>query len=547
MREGNSVYCHKCGHEAGNDDVFCGNCGAKLIREDSAQATDYAAGQSNEPVGSADEVEASTLAPENPQESPDCAQSASDITGSRDGTTTWNPDDAETAYAHPSDAEKAAHETKAAVSEKMYETAAKTPSQAPINAVPATASGSFESAAYTGGHASASAAKASKSFSQKVKDYYSGPKKKERLVISALIAVAAIVLIVVGMSTCTWEQMSVADQAFRSSDKLTSGFVSSDYTDYSDYKVTKLDLESPQKVDGMSRQWAKNLTGAEDMVAVRASGTIENDNFTSDFTGVVYLYKVDGRWAVFMDPAFDSSTTVPRKGVDSLITSDYDEESGADISTEGFSSTLSDGSNGSYSSKASGTVVDKYWFGTVKTKRESTFTFRDGTGWVLEDSNDGNPQATWDLDGKKLTCTGDESYGGKTDGYLAIGSVSGDNVTATYQVDFRADKDMDYKSVKFSGSLQGKISYDDKNRGFEMTLTDPKDKDIEFDCDSSIGKDSNGSIQTYDINADVSADKKYYENWMFDRDFDESLTFSMDASQDGDSAADASSSSTAQV
>lgn len=503
------MYCPTCGNSVGDDDLFCSSCGTRLNREAPASTAE----DSVEPTpADAEAVPTSAEAAGNAGTvNPVGADRAANRTSAANAATS-NMDAASSADQAPTTDERDANMDAAT-------SAGATPSG---NAGTASAFGT----APFGTAAAATTATASKApMQQRIQAFYSGEKRQRRIMGTVIIAILAVILII-SAATCTNEQRSLAEQAVRSSDKMTEGFVSADYTSDSAYEITSLTVASPKDLDQTSKHWAQALTGMQDVKSITCTGTLENDSFSTDFIADVYVGKNDkGRWELLMGPTFSSSTTTPKKGVEALTTSDFDGYNGGDISVSDFTSTLSDGTDGTYTCQASGTVVEDCWFGKISTKNQSTFVFKDGTGWTLSDTPvTSTPSVEWNLSGKQLNCTEEGTYT-TTKSHITLGKVSGDTLTASYELTVTPDSDSNYKKVSLSGNLKGTLSYNERTHQCEVVLQDVDDKNITFDCTTGIETDSNRYLTHYTLEADVNTDKTYYEGFFGDEEYSDDLEY----------------------
>jgi hypothetical protein len=292
------------------------------------------------------------------------------------------------------------------------------------------------------------------------------------------------------------------------SDIVTKGLVPSAFVEETPYNLVEL------KID---KQFDEEfgLFGIEKARKVEFSGKIENESFSSDFIGHAYYMKEGNTWATIFDPASDSSTTVPVKGVDSISTSggfgtSISNGSEAGESITEFTSTL-DTSSGGFSSEVRQINTIEYWFATDTIETAQTFVFNAVNGW--EQSSTAtvvSSQTTYKLAGKKFSGTAD-SIGIETYTLVFTDVKEDGTATADYTIEYDPagrEKDFSYGTlfaVHETGEATGQIIRTPGERDFKVELNDPS-LAVTFSCTNSLQTISAGSGTVNTLSAKVRTD-----------------------------------------
>lgn len=232
------------------------------------------------------------------------------------------------------------------------------------------------------------------------------------------------------------------------SDIVLQGIMSSEYVDHASYEVTDANVISISYEPGKAYGWDG------DAALVKYDSCMKNANFESSFSGTAYYRKKDQN-LIFSHADYDSSSTIPLKGVDKCGEPYSVLPEG---SSGSFESDLSD-ADGCYLSTACQTIVFDTWFAKISITAEQSFEFDAQKGWLpLGDASQTGKIFESKLPGK--TFSGQKALN-QGDGYadysLTFESVSENNeVTAWYSVDYHPNKN---EVMSASGPVVGTIEY----------------------------------------------------------------------------------------
>ena len=351
------------------------------------------------------------------------------------------------------------------------------------------------------------AADASKAAASALKGLKGAAGKRTPLVIGAAVAVVAIVVVVAmsvfggGGEVVNVDQLKKDVMPF-----IEDGFVSQQYTKEASYKISDLKIDNVEKI--------KNAAGVVDYADIAFSGTISNGNFESTFTAHAGYYIGDKESAPTFagEPAFESVETKPLAGVSKFSFDDGPDE--AKISD--FSSTL-DEEDGVYTSVATQTVTQSFWFADDVATGTQKFTFDQENGWEREGDVEISKQETaWKLGGKTLTANlskddmGLNSPSGSLTGSITFAEPAEDgSASAQYALNFvpeAIDSTVTYANVDLSGGATGHIVHEFGRENLTVELNDAAGQ-VTLTCENGnvVSKAGVGDVPTMDVSINTEA------------------------------------------
>lgn len=176
------------------------------------------------------------------------------------------------------------------------------------------------------------------------------------------------------------------------------GLTDGGYVNESAYELTDFTVDSQKTVEIPESALPEGCT----LWTVAFSGTIENANFRTDFTGEAQILDREGSYEIADQPMVTSFTTTPLKGVDSMANAGLNTMEDAQ-STSGFTSTL-EGGDGSWSSVATEQVAFDFWFATDTATNTQRFAFDQEHGWMPQGDEEMSGMTTeWKLAGSSFS------------------------------------------------------------------------------------------------------------------------------------------------
>lgn len=294
----------------------------------------------------------------------------------------------------------------------------------------------------------------------------------------------------------------------KTSNILSTGFITSDYVNDSDYNLTELSITSQTEKTG------QQFGATYDVKEIQFSGTIENVNFKTSFTGTAYYVKNSDDWVFVNNPEFEANSTQPLKGVDFI-----DNNNDAKYSITDFSSTINE-NDGVYSSTGTQTISYEYWFATDTATNTRTFVFDNEEGWQPQDKTEvSNLKTNWKLDGKTYHLVKSKNYlfadtVNNTDASVTfVSSDDAGNITLDYSVDYAAEQGGDtttYYDVSLSGTASGTIIHEFSSQSFSVELSNPT-TGVALACSNSSSTINAGSGNVQTIDVSISTNSIYKE------------------------------------
>lgn len=334
------------------------------------------------------------------------------------------------------------------------------------------------------------------------------PKSKKAAIIAGVCAVAVVIIAVVAFVIMGADPIS-SDQLksdVAASDFATKGVVASNYVNDSPYEITELKSNEQQKS-------TQNIFGMQfECVTVSFTGTMQNANFKTEFSGQTTYAKDNGKWQVVSDPSVTTSTTTPLKGVD-FIESNANVSSNTAVvySTSDFTSTL-DGSAGSYTSTATQKVSYDMWFATDTATSTATFAFDDEKGWQMQGNAElTDKTTTWKLADKTFEYE-DESGYGTLSASISFSDATGDTLEAAYNIDYDTKKEdtssRKYSDIDLSNTVSATPIHEFSQNAFNVTFND-SDNAVTLECCSSSVAASAGTAASNALSTSVTTKSAY--------------------------------------
>lgn len=366
--------------------------------------------------------------------------------------------------------------------------------------------------AATDAAASNAAADASKAAASALKGLKGVAGKRTPLVIGAAVAVVAIIVVVAmsvfggGGEVVSVDQVKKDIMPF-----IEDGFVSQQYTKEASYKISDLEIDSVEKV--------KNAAGVADFASIAFSGTISNGNFESTFTGCAGYYIGDKESGPSFagEPSFDPVETKPLAGVSKFS---FDDGSG-EAKISDFSSTF-DEKDGAYTSVATQTATQSFWFADDVATGTQKFTFDQEDGWEREGDVEISKQETaWKIADKTFSANiskDDMDPSGSLTGSIVLGELGDDGaVSAQYAMSFvpeAYDSLSTYSNVDLSGTATGHVVHEFGAEDFTIELNDPTNQ-VTLTCEDGeeTSKAGVGDIPTMDVSIATETVYKAWHDW----------------------------------
>lgn len=145
-----------------------------------------------------------------------------------------------------------------------------------------------------------------------VKNAIKDGKKKDAIiafVVTTVIVITSFVCINTFFSTVP---KSLVEDNIRESSSFNKGFVSSNYTNDSNYVLSDVEITGSETVDNsLQLAWY----GGKEGKTVYFKGKLKNDSFESEFSGNATFVRDSNGWRTAGSASKTSSTTKPLKGV----------------------------------------------------------------------------------------------------------------------------------------------------------------------------------------------------------------------------------------
>lgn len=341
------------------------------------------------------------------------------------------------------------------------------------------------------------------------------PKNKKTAIIAGVCAaavaiIAVVAFVIMGADPISGDQLK-SDVA--ASDFATKGVVASNYVNDSPYEITELKSNEQQKS-------TQNIFGMQfECVTVSFTGTMQNANFKTEFSGQTTYAKDNGKWQVVSDPSVTTSTTTPLKGVD-FIESNANVSSNTAVvySTSDFASTL-DGSAGAYTSTATQKVSYDMWFATDIATSSATFAFDDEKGWQMQGNAElTDKTTTWKLSGKTFEMQSSSSSSTlekNSSSTLKFVDSDKDTLSAQWTFVFTAPQSSSQyeilTSLDLGGTATGSPVHEFGADSFSVTLADPSNGNASFECTSTTTSPSSGEAVINSLKVNIDTDNVWRE------------------------------------
>lgn len=351
-------------------------------------------------------------------------------------------------------------------------------------------------------------------------------KKKLAIIAGAIVAVIAAIALVASLLMGGGVPKKQVEQDFKANDIMTSGIVHSDFVNESPYELVKFSVTGQEKIKDVSfEEFSEAFLGArpESTVIVSYEGTMKNENFETQFTGVANYAKYNDSWQLLDDFETTSSTTTPLKGVDFLTPKP------ATVKTNEIEAVTSDfesdfkNDNGVYTSSASQTATYNFWFADDSAKNTRDFTFNNEKGWVpAGDVQVSDTKTSWKLAGRTFSASekvdssiGSGSSVGSYDSTFSFTDAPENTINAEYTMDFKGGKGneedyMVFHDYLLTGSLTGTPQHEFGTNKFTVEFNDAANG-VTFTCSPSDTSLVAGSGTVNTLSIDMKTDKIYLE------------------------------------
>ena len=318
-------------------------------------------------------------------------------------------------------------------------------------------------------------------------------KKKCGIIIAVVAAVVAVFVGVTIFNLINSQiPASAVEDSLKQSETFTKGFVSSNFTNGSDYSFS--DIEITKAEDSQDSYLLSNYGkkyGSKEIKYVEFKGKMKNDSFESEFTGTGYYIKTSSGWVCFIGPDKTWSSTKPLKAVESFDLSS--QSSLRDLSsvystmtTDNFQAQLND-NNGVYSCEATQDVKLEYWFGSDTATVKQKFKFNPEKGWEKDGESQIESQKTeYNLAGRSFEYT----YSSTDTITMTFNETDSDEAaSADYKIDHSpsASASSNAKAVNLEGTATGNFSHKFGQASFSVELND-SDNEVTFSCDSTYAE-----------------------------------------------------------
>lgn len=329
--------------------------------------------------------------------------------------------------------------------------------------------------------------------------------KKKIGILAGAAAAVLVVVIAVAVFAINAGKVSadIVEQDLKNSSIVASGITSSSYLDESAYELTDFKLVSQEK------QSLELFGMRQDVQYVTFEGTIKNNNFETQFSGDATYTKNGDSWMLGISPSVLTHTTTPLKGVDNMGLSKNEDDS-ENVSFSDFNATL-DENGGSYTSDASVTATQSFWFADDVSSLKATFTFDNDSGWTPRgDIQASDTKTSWKLKDTSFTLTDGGMFvpSGSYDCTLKFTDDADGNVSADYTFNFTPNNENDvyntYTPVNLGGTVTGTMSHKFGENDFSVELNDAGNA-VTLECrnTSAVKVAGAGTVNAIKVNADT--------------------------------------------
>lgn len=459
------MFCTNCGTEIGEDDAFCLECGQKVEREG-----DEAFSKPDENDGAeaqADAAVAGAAAGTGDAAAADVSDAPAVASADDAAEQPADAQDSAAATAPMPDAPNAAPEPAAAPADAFA------PASAPASE-PAPATASAAASATGGGF----------------KAWLSVPKNKK----IAIGVVAVVVVAIVGFNVFNYFGSQVSASALEQSMKESydSGFISTAFTNGSEYKYSDTRLNKNEKIESSSPAYSQLPSSVksgiksanQDIYYVEWYGKATNDSFESEYTAQGYFTKEGFGFKHLVTSCATWHSTKPTKGVEVFYL-----DSGKVASKAGYCVSNSvdnftcDFDAEKQTCSAKETYGVKYWWGEDSVDVSQKFKFDAEKGWVIdgEAKTENFTTKYTELEGMSFSASNLRSYFFSSSGSLeetasmTFKTCSADSVVADYTMAHHPGGSGTENTIDLSGQASGTLKHSLSQTGFEFDLNGSSD------------------------------------------------------------------------
>ncbi len=317
-----------------------------------------------------------------------------------------------------------------------------------------------------------------------------------------VVIVVVIIVLVVALGNSGISKETVEDD-FKKTSYYAGGIVPSNYVNESTYDLVDFSIDGQKQETTVI--YDTEYTGCD----VYFSGTMENANFRTEFSGNAYYIKYNDSWLLgskengLSGNGFqidDNSKSEPLKGVD------FGTDLSSSIDNCTFGEYTSTFNNEDYTSELSRDRSYGFWFATDTATYRQTFTFDNEKGWtpVSDPQVDDTTKTTeWKLAGKTFDLSEKMSpmwSNGTVDSSLTFTECNNNKVVADYTVNYvpaSDDNDKNYGTfyeINLSGSATSAhpITHTFGDSRFSFELND-SEQEVTFSCSQGSGTEVAGS------------------------------------------------------